>query len=67
MYDFIVGGYLPGTNVQISFQVWVGITTIIFGCALIAWIEYKNVKFLYENVKVPLMASQLHYRVQYSE
>ena len=64
MYDFIVGGYLPGTGIQISFQVYVAFITILFGGVAIAWIEY-NERVIKPKLahKENLRASDLHYRL----
>jgi len=42
MYDFIVGGYLPGTGIQLSFKAYIGLITVICGGLAIAWIEYSE-------------------------
>jgi hypothetical protein len=64
MYNFIVGGYLPGTDIQLSFQASVAVITILFGIAGIIWIEYKQriVSRSINSLRQPLHASQLHQR-----
>jgi hypothetical protein len=80
MYNFIVGGYIPGTNIQVSYQAWLAFTTVFFGGGTLAWIEYKEkfYKFLGfinqilaflnfdQDHKKGLHASELHARIQYS-
>ncbi|HUA13058.1 MAG TPA: hypothetical protein VL989_00985 [Candidatus Sulfotelmatobacter sp.] len=65
MYNFIVGGYLPGTGIQISFQLYVAFLTIAIGGGAIAWIEYQE-RVVKPNLshKSNLDASALHSRLQ---
>ena len=60
MYSLIVGGFLPGTNIQVSFQVWTAFITLLFGSSSIVWIEYKH-HLLQTNNKQVLAATKLHY------
>jgi hypothetical protein len=65
MYGFIVGGFLPGTDIQISFQAYLGLITVLFGIASITWIELKHRsarQHLTRLLRQPLHASQLHQR-----
>ena len=63
MYNFIVLGYVPGTNLQLTFQAWL----IIYGLAAVAFALYKLSQLHRElslNVftRQPLHATQLHRR-----
>lgn len=62
MYDIIVLGMIPGTQIQISFQAYLG----IFLLALVIIYVYRLLntrKFLAQQiVRMPLHASQLHVR-----
>ena len=58
MYNFLVGGYLPGTNIQLSFQLYVGLMTLIIGVIAIYQIERGQ----RPTTHAPLHASQLHLR-----
>lgn len=64
MYSFIVGGFLPGTNVQISFQAYLAIM-ILGGGLTVAWIERRRQVFtsVVSRSRQPLPASQLHHRL----
>lgn len=69
MDDFIVGGYLPGTNIQLSIlseAILIG-ALLIFG--LILWIEYKRrqpnlPKISLRNV---MYANDLHVKLSLTE
>jgi hypothetical protein len=63
MYSFLVGGYLPGTNIQLSFQAYLAIMTLLGGSGAVVWIELKR-HLLGQAVFVrqPLHASRLHHR-----
>ena len=65
MYDLIVGGYLPGTNIQISLVAWMAISTLLFGIFSIAWLEYKNRQVNEPKFpqRIVFNASELHYRI----
>jgi hypothetical protein len=41
MYNFLVGGFLPGTNIQLSFQAWLITMAIIVAIAVLIWKVYK--------------------------
>lgn len=63
MYNFIVGGYLPGTNDQLSFQAWVIITCAVAVTAYASWQVFQRLKqFSDTNLRQGLHASQLHIR-----
>jgi hypothetical protein len=65
MYDLIVGGFIPGTNIQISLQAYLAIITLLLGSSAIIWIENKNRIIIVEAlpVRVTLNANDLHYRI----
>lgn len=63
MYNFIVGGYLPGTNIQISLTAWLAIYTVALGSAAIIWLEHKqHLSGGIQFKRNTLFASQLHIR-----
>ncbi len=66
MYNFLVLGLVPGTNIAISFQAWLIITA---GLLAVLFIFRPLLRHLLElgqaNAKrLPLPASQLHQRVR---
>lgn len=65
MYDFLVGGYLPGTNIQISLQGWLVITSVILCLAYYVWTKHRPHFQLFAAKNAPLPASELHYRIKY--
>lgn len=42
MYDFVVGGYLPGTNIQLSYQVSIAIVAVALVLVVVIWRRYKK-------------------------
>lgn len=66
LYNFLVLGYIPGTDIQLSFQAVLGLVVIFAGATVIAWIEVRRRWLGME----PTMfagttdASQLHLREQ---
>ncbi len=66
MYDFVVGGYLPGTNIQLSLQAWIAIADILFGFISIYYLEMRQqlAKQVAQSARQPLPASSLHHRQQ---
>jgi len=42
MYNFIVGGFIPGTNIQLSFYVVMGILAAIMIAVAGVWAKYKT-------------------------
>ncbi len=66
MYNVIVLGFVPGTNVQISFQAWLAITIglpvlFLISRSLIQWLaSVRHASF----VRLPLPANQLHLRIR---
>ncbi len=72
MYEFIVLGMVPGTNIQISFELWLklvaGVSAYALLCAFAIW-TYRFFKFTDQLLSVrgdhsPVSASQLHQRAQ---
>lgn len=64
MYTFIVLGYVPGTNLQITFRTWI----VLSGLAGIAYSLHK-MAVLHRHLmadgmqlRLPLHASRLHLR-----
>ena len=53
MGNFVVGGFLPGTNVQLSFKAWLIASTIFVAFALLIRIVFKNVLTLSSDVTMP--------------
>lgn len=39
LYNFLVLGYIPGTNIQLSFQAVLALLVVFAGVASISWIE----------------------------
>jgi hypothetical protein len=67
MYSFLVLGLIPGTNVQISFQIWL----VMLACsplAILAFALRHRLRRAAElgslSLRQPLYASQLHQQVQ---
>ncbi|HSX45638.1 MAG TPA: hypothetical protein VLG27_01370 [Candidatus Saccharimonadia bacterium] len=44
MYSLLVGGFLPGTNIQLSFQAYLAIMTLLMGGVSIFRIERRQRK-----------------------
>lgn len=42
MDNFMVGGFLPGTNTQFSFQAWLIAMALIINIVLLIWLSYKR-------------------------
>lgn len=70
MNSFLVLGQIPGTNFQISFQMWMNIAGVIIALIVAYRLgirphRMKALKTLYEHVsRSPLHASQLHQRAR---
>lgn len=73
MYDIILLGQIPGTNIQIGFMTWMYMT----GLVAIGWLIYhygnldfssirNNTRTHKEPIKQRLHASQLHSRISRS-
>lgn len=66
MYSFLVLGYIPGTNIQLSFGETLALMIILVGIFAIGTMELRHYlrKFDQLVVRRPLHASQLHLRAQ---
>ena len=65
MYSFIVLGIIPGTDIQINFQIWLDAMVGLVLLALIAWLVMpkRSIKTDTFMPRTPLHASQLHFRI----
>lgn len=65
MYNFLVLGYIPGTNIQLSFNTIVAAFTVIAGASAIVTIELHRRRLLPTlPLRMTLHASSLHLRGQ---
>lgn len=66
LYNFLVLGYIPGTNIQLSFQAVMALVVIFMGAASIVWIELRHHRLSWQPamIRQPLPASRLHQRVR---
>lgn|SRR5487761_1179745 len=63
MYEFIVGGFIPGTNIQMSFEAYILSLVSIALISLIIWIEFnREIKAIYNFIKMVL--NQLYIQLQ---
>ncbi len=64
MYSFLVLGLIPGTNIQLSFQAWLGLMLVLIVCARVfrAQISQAWHNLIDVPPDVGLDASQLHIR-----
>jgi hypothetical protein len=63
VYNFIVLGIVPGTNLQITFQTWLDALGLILVAAVGSWLYFKYQPTLEKaTVRAPLHARQLHPR-----
>jgi hypothetical protein len=46
MYTFLVLGIIPGTTIQISFDLWLQIVLEFIGCAVLGWLALSAYEFL---------------------
>jgi hypothetical protein len=63
MYDLIVGGFLPGTNIQISFQAWIVLFLLVAIAAGFGLTKYKRIDLARHT---GLHATQLHERLHWA-
>jgi hypothetical protein len=62
MYNLLVLGLVPGTNIQITFKVWLDVIGLgIVG--FLAYNMYRNNEAAQAFKRVPLHANQLHRRL----
>ena len=66
LYNFLVLGYIPGTNIQLSFQAVIGLSAVFMGAASITWIELRRRGLSWQPslIRQPLHANRLHLRVR---
>jgi hypothetical protein len=64
MYSFIVLGLIPGTNIQITFSTWIALLVSAVPSYYIVkfWLRYRIFLGQSVRVRIPLHATQLHYR-----
>jgi hypothetical protein len=63
MYDLIVGGFVPGTNIQLSFRAWTVITAL-FATVFLALLMLRQKLLVRELVihRQTIHARDLHVR-----
>lgn len=54
MYSFIVLGYIPGTNIQISFQAWMMIAAGLTCFLLLAYVAFHSQHSISESLDAVL-------------
>jgi hypothetical protein len=67
MQAFFVLGLIPGTNIQINFYFWLGLTTLIIIYFTYHYISYlKYIRFFIRDLylRKPLPAAKLHTRLK---
>jgi hypothetical protein len=71
MYTFVVLGLIPGTNIQLTFDMWLQIISSLAVATLVIWSAGSFLKFyrytnelLMNHLRTPLHATQLHQRVR---
>lgn len=72
MDKFFVLGIVPGTNIQITFQLWLQIVAVFLGYLIICimaisiyrFFRYTNELFIPVPIRVQIHATQLHQRVR---
>lgn len=67
MYSLLVLGIIPGTNIQISFQVWLQFASILAGVVMATVLLRVHRASLSQMLKTrtTLHASQLHSRLSF--
>lgn len=68
MYTFFILGLIPGTNLQITFQMWIDGLELVAAVAGLAWIYRQHHAAVAELFvpRQPLHANQLHHRVSFN-
>ena len=72
MDKFFVLGIVPGTNIQITFQLWLQIVAVFLGYLIICimaisiyrFFRYTNELLIPVPIRVQIHANQLHQRVR---
>lgn len=72
MDKFFVLGIVPGTNIQITFQVWLQLVAVFLGYVIISivtvsvyrFFKYTNELLVPVPVRTHMHATQLHQRVR---
>lgn len=73
MDSLFILGIIPGTNIQISFELWQHIVIEFFATTIILWMMLRIYEFFkytdelllqYEPARRPLHATQLHQRAR---
>ena len=70
MYTFIVLGIVPGTNIQVSFELWLLVIAEFFGSIIACWtlLKFYDLHRLSgkhsQPVRALLQATHLHQRVR---
>ena len=65
MNSLLVLGIIPGTDIAISFQAWLGIAAVLLAVGLL--FRHQIRRWLQRNIsarRLPLPASQLHLRIR---
>jgi hypothetical protein len=67
MYSLLVLGIIPGTNIQISFQVWLQFASVLTGVVMATVFLRVHRASLSRmlHTRTPLHASQLHSRLSF--
>lgn len=60
MYNFLVLGLVPGTNIQITFKAWLYALTL--GLLAYLLVSYRHQTIEQVSLRQPLPASRLHNR-----
>ena len=62
MYTFLVLGLIPGTTIQITFQLWLDAVAGVSVALLIVWLltNHKAATIVMPLSRIPLHARQLH-------
>lgn len=63
MNSLLVLGLIPGTNIAISFEAWLGVMTVLFGGLSLWRLEFRQRALATRTIsRIVLHASQLHQR-----
>ncbi len=70
MYTFIVLGIVPGTTIQVSFELWRLVVLEFLGCAFVCWVLLKVYDYVRSSneyflpMRAVVHATQLHQRAR---